>query len=404
MSFLNINGLIMNGINLGKGIIDIVKFIVSQTSYIKDSTTQTGFGYSVSTDGSNVVVGAYRSSTLDGAAYISTVGDDYTMSSPTVITRVVQASSSTQKTWFGFSVAIDGDWMAISAPYDNLGAVYVYQKTNGTWSTSPVQTLLPDNLNTGNITGNVFGFSISMKNNILAVGYPGYNGTYGGLAIFQLNNGTWTQLTVDNTSYSNTIRYGYSVSTDGTTVVVGGVSSTTSGSTGAGGICIFNISGTTVSKLTELQAPDTYAGGNNNFGYSVCVSNNIIAVGAPNIPSTSGLIFLYDTSSNYNQSLSVGTTSGNIIDENTKTTDKIGSSVSICNSGNIIIAGAPGYSSNKGTAYVFEKISNQWQSSGLENSMLSPSPTETTFGTSVSSSGTFIVVSAYAPGYVFSYH
>ena len=404
MSFLNINGLLINGINLGKGISDIVKFIVSQTSYIKDSTTQTGFGFSVSTDESNVVIGAYRSSTLEGSAYISSVGDDYTLSSPTEITRVVQASSSTQKTWYGFSVAIDGDWLAVSAPYDNLGAVYVYKKTNGTWSSSPVQTLLPDSLNTGNITGNVFGFSISMKNNILAIGYPGYNGTYGGLAIFQQSNDTWTQLTVDNTSYSNAVRYGYSVSTDGTTVVVGGISSTTSGSTGAGAICIFKISGTVVNKITELQAPDTYAGGNNNFGYSLCVSNNIIAVGAPNISNTSGLIFLYDISGNYNQALSVGETSGNIIDENSKSTDKNGSSLSICNSGNVIISGAPGYSSNKGTVYVFENISNTWQSSGLPSSMLSPTPSETTFGTSVASSDTFIVVGAYAPGYVFSYH
>ena len=399
MSYIKLFGLNLQYVNIGKGEDKQTKFSVNQKSYIKDSTAATGFGYSCDTKDNVAVVGAYRTSTLLGKAYIYDINDgELTLNS--IITPTVQSSSSTQKTWFGFSVSTDGDWVAISAPYDNKGCVYLYKKSGTGWSSTPTQIITPDAMNSGNKTGTVYGFSVSMKNNVLVIGYPGYNGSVGGIDVYTLSGDTWTSVSTDNT-YTLSVKYGFSVSTDGTYIVIGGTNTTTTGGTNAGGICILKISGSTITNVIELQAPGTLAGTNNNFGYSVSISNNIVAVGAPN--EGNGQVFVYDVLGNNTATLTVGTTSGTIIDSNVTSTSKIGTSISIGDNGSVIIAGAPGYNSNGGTVYMFQDISGTWGSTANTGSQLLPSPASNTFGTSVSMDGGFILSGAYSGGAVYAF-
>ncbi len=74
---------------------------------------------------------------------------------------------------FGYAIAADGDFVAISSPYENIGSatsagsVHIYRR-NGAAGLDFHQTIPSPNLTPGAF----FGFSIAMHNGILAVGSP----------------------------------------------------------------------------------------------------------------------------------------------------------------------------------------------------------------------------------------
>jgi hypothetical protein len=100
-------------------------------------------------------------------------------------------NSSQPNGMLGWSVSLDGDYAAITAPnesYDDFlsgGAVYLYQKTNENWNF--LERLAPDEPNTMML----FGLSVQIRNGLLAVGAPNDNGKSGSVYLYRLDQGTW---------------------------------------------------------------------------------------------------------------------------------------------------------------------------------------------------------------------
>lgn len=127
---------------------------------------------------------------------------------------------------YGFSIAIDGDWLAISSPGDddrsiNAGGVYLYRVVDGAFVLAHkvfAPTPAPEES---------FGYSIALKSGMLVVGAPRRDdaGDDAGAAyVFDIpaNGAAPTLLrTLLPPTGSVDAEFGFSVSTDGVGVVVG---------------------------------------------------------------------------------------------------------------------------------------------------------------------------------------
>lgn len=261
---------------------------------------------------------------------------------------------------FGWSMAIDGDWMVVGSPHSetdaglDAGRVVIYQRIGGDWEEA--QELTDEN---GNAFQN-FGFSVDIKNGVLVVGAIGtfQNGPFSGRAfIYELDGTTWSlTATLAAQDAAPGTYFGHSVATNGDHVVVGAIKAD-GVETQTGAVYHFEKSNEDWVFASRLTAED--GNGNDNFGYSVDISaQNTVVVGAPNQTdfleqSGAAYIFQYQAEG-YSQTAKLKAFG------RTKR-DFLGSAVSI--SGTDVVAGAflaDGFSNNTGSVYYFSGENGEW--------------------------------------------
>ncbi|CAN5240774.1 hypothetical protein BH09MYX1_BH09MYX1_31060 [soil metagenome] len=213
----------------------------------------------------------------------------------------VKASNTRALAFFGAALALDGDTLAVGSPtegsaatgtdgngvYDcdtnvncnvQSGAVYVFERTNGTWAQTAYLK------STGAFIGNL-GKSIALRGDTLAVGQPGDEIGTGAVVIFKRANGKWTEashVTLPGGTYSDS--FGLSIALSDDTVVAGAPSDffiPISGQiTGiAGKVGVFKLSTTGIATYdSTLTASLPRA--NSIFGSSVAIAGTTIVVGA----------------------------------------------------------------------------------------------------------------------------
>jgi hypothetical protein len=188
--------------------------------------------------------------------------------------------------------------------------------------------------------------------------------------------------------------FGVSVAVSGNTVAVG------MGSTSLpGAIYVFVKPATGWANMTqtaELTASDRTV--NNYLGYSLVISGNTVVAGAPNANTYLGAAYVYVKPASGWTSM---TETAKLTPADSYTA--LGASVAI--SGNTVVIGAPGSSSNTvGAAYVFVKPLTGWTSMAQT---AKPTPSDgqayDQFGYSAAISGNTVVVGSYGRGaaYVF---
>lgn len=434
---------------------------IAQQSYLKASNTGEldYFGWSVAVSGDTVVVGAYlegsdatgingnqanNSARASGAAYVFTrTGTTWTQQA------YLKASNTEGDDYFGHSVAVAGDTVVVGAPGEDsnatgvngdqtdnsalqAGAAYVFTRVGTTWT----QQAYLKASNGGEVDG--FGSSVAVSGDTVVVGAPyeasnaiGINGNGGDNSAFQAgaayvftrNGKTWTQqayLKASNTDAGD--RFGYSAAVSGDTVGVGAdlESSYATGvngdqannfSTQSGAVYVFTRSGTTWTQQTYLKASNT--GGNDQFGWSVAVSDNTMVVGARNEDSNgfngnqdnnsardSGAAYVFKRSG------TTWTQKAYLKASNARASDYFGTSVAV--SGGTIVVGAYGEDSNatgvnggqadssamdSGGAYIFVDSGTTWTQRAYVKA--SNTGAGDWFGYSVAISGETVIVGAY---------
>ena len=310
--------------------------VLEQAVYGKASNAGQGdtFGTSVALSGDTLAVGAFFESS--GATGVNPAGgqaDNSVYSAGAVYVFVRSGTTWTQQAYlkasntgyldsFGSSVALSGDTLAVGAFFeasgatgvnpaggqaDNsaliAGAVYVFVRSGTTWT----QQAYLKASNTGEFDS--FGASVALSGDTLAVGAvfesSGATGVNpaggqadnsasgaGAVYVFVRTGTTWTQqayLKASNTEAGD--GFGSSVALSGDTLAVGAVFES-SGATGvnpaggqtdnsadnAGAVYVFVRAGTTWTQQAYLKASNT--GANDNFGRSVALSGDTLAVGA----------------------------------------------------------------------------------------------------------------------------
>ena len=184
----------------------------------------------------------------------------------------------------GRSSGIDGDWLAVGAPFarsgraDGSGAVYVYHRVNGSWGGE--QKLAASDA----AQGDQFGITLALAGDTLGVGAPNATGNAGSLSgvvyVFRRNGETWAEaqkLAAGGAApFDN---FGFSLALDGSTLAVGAPFHDRGSSRGnAGTVYVFESDGTTWSQRSELTAADGAA--DDQFGSAVALSGGVLVVGA----------------------------------------------------------------------------------------------------------------------------
>lgn len=314
------------------------------------------FGYSVAISEDTIVVGAYQDDTAfsnGGSAYVF-VRNGTTWTQQQKLTP----SDGTADDEFGNAVGITGEFIVVGSHLANLpgnsdaGSAYCFRRNGTVWTQT--QKLIPLG---GVELGDLFGESVAVSGSKIAVGAAGddtpetragsvyvFTESGGGLYTFQ------QELTISNGT--NGDNFGNSVALEGNTLVAGArEDSPIVGQPAYGSAYVFEFNGSTWDSQGKLVASD--GASFDRFGWSVAVSNNVIAVGAREDDTTAGP----DAGSAYvfTRSGSVWTQQQKLAPNDTFNGDRFGSGVAL-SFGNLVVGASEKQLTSpngQGAAYYF---------------------------------------------------
>jgi phage shock protein PspC (stress-responsive transcriptional regulator) len=334
------------------------------------ASDQFGFSVSISSDGNTAIVGAWsdddNGQSDSGSVYIFIrSGSSWTQQAK--LTAGADAGDSDR---FGYNVSISGDGSTaiVGAYYDddngqsNSGSAYIFVRSGSSWTQ---QQKLTAGADAG--ASDYFGWSVSISSdgNTVIVGayYDDDNGqsNSGSAYIFVRSGSSWTQqqkLTAGaDAGAGDYFGQSVSISSDGSTAIVGARRDDDNGQSNSGSAYIFVRSGSSWTQQQKLTA-GTDAGASDYFGYNVSISGDgsTAIVGAyrddDNGQSDSGSAYIFVRSGSswtQQQKLTAGTDAG--------ASDYFGWSVSISGDGSTAIVGAHQDDDNglysSGSAYIF---------------------------------------------------
>ena len=311
----------------------------TQQAYIKASNTGSGdaFGWSVALSGDTLAVGATGEDSKATGVNSGDEGDDSQLDAGAVYVFTRSGTTWTQQAYikgsntesgdnFGYSIAISGDTLAVGATGEdskatgtqaslieqsdnslpNAGAAYVFTRSGTDWS----QQAYIKASNSG--TNDVFGWSLALDSETLAVGAPGEASSAssidgnqiddsapytGAVYLFVLNGAVWSQQAYIKASNAGEAdQFGWSVALSGDVLAAGAYREDGSGDSliDSGAVYVF-IRDTTVWSQQDYVTPSVNDSGD-LFGYSVALSGDTLAVGAPgeaSIASGSGAAYVF---------------------------------------------------------------------------------------------------------------
>jgi hypothetical protein len=314
-------------------------WILEATLAASDGAANDVFGYSVAIDGDTAVVGArfadVSGRSEQGAAYVFVRSGNSTWTQQAKLV----AGDGLAVDLFGSSVSIFGDTVLVGAPGDDSGTVaevgsaYAFTRSGSTWMEhsrlaavdgSPGDALgvavalgqdiaivgaagddvsgHPDQgsavvfrrmgsvwvqearlVDPAGAAGDAFGSAVAISDQTVIVGAHGddigLNSDQGSASVFAYIAGAWLrEATVTDAAGSAGDRFGWSVTIDGDTALVGAILDHVGPSADQGSARVFTRSGGVWTAQSDMIAPDGEAG--DNFGIAVAVAGDKAIVGA----------------------------------------------------------------------------------------------------------------------------
>jgi hypothetical protein len=336
-----------------------------------DGAVADKFGYSVAISENTVVVGSYNDdSPLSnaGSAYVFVrSGTTWTFQ------QKLTGSDSTADDQFGTGVAIQGETIVVGANHADLpgnseaGSAYLFRRTGSVWAQT--QKFIPVQGPNGVILGDHLGESAAMSGDKIVLGAPGDDNPFtaaGAVYVFAETGGSYAlqqKLTIP--SGANGDSFGNSVAIEGNTLVGGALQYTPIiGQPAYGAAYVYEFNGSTWISQGRIVASDGATV--DRFGYSVAVSNNVVAVGAREDDTTAGGA---DAGSAY-----VFTRTGSVWSEQQKLAqsdpingDRLGGSIAL-SFGNLVVGAAEKALTSpngQGAVYYFTQINKtRWDFDG----------------------------------------
>jgi hypothetical protein len=342
-----------------------------------DGAPPTFFGFSVGISGDTAVGGAWMKDGLKGAAYVYTrTGSNWTQ------TIKLTASDGTPPDEFGYSVAIDGDYIIVGAYNDNSGqgSAYIFNRIGTNW-TQEAKIEAADG-----IAGDGFGFTVAINDATVIVGAWRDENITGAAYVFTRNGTTWTQqakLTASDGEVND--EFGYSVSTSGDVAIVGARNDEAA----TGSAYIYRRAGTAWTEEAKLVASD--GAPEDLFGLSVSISGDTAVAGAAGNISKTGTAYVYRNTG------TTWTEEAKLVGSDSQVGGGFAWAVAIENDS--LAAGSPGGDANNGTAYVFSRTGTAW----TEEAKLTASDAMSGdfLGISVSINGGSVIAGAFGDnGYI----
>lgn len=265
-----------------------------QTLYDANPNAGNRFGNSVAMDGSTLVVGAPWAdgvSANEGSATVfqlsgsSWIQDSYLLSPTGLADEYMGTSVDVSES------CSQGTTILLGAPNaDNVGYVHVYYDNGSAWQPrSSWESANPS-------SGALFGYSVAIDGDVAVAGEPGSNNQFtnaGAARVFEYIIGLGFQpiTQLEPSTIAENDYMGYSVSVDGTNVLVGLRQGEGLGSdTGRADLWKANDSGGYTHSKTYI-ASDLYGFG--ALGNAVALSSREAVVGAPYVDSSTGAAYIF---------------------------------------------------------------------------------------------------------------
>ena len=403
-----------------------------------DATANHFFGYWVAVDGDTVAVGAPDAVVLgavaDGQDGGTASGSAYVFFEPTngwassTETAKLAASDAAIDDFFGFSVDVDGDTVAVGAPGTDddgtdSGSAYIYQTSP--WATIADSAPGGANATSYTVAGltNAAQYDFRVRAvNAIGSSDPSAAATVAlvvpdqptGLAAAAGDAGvalSWDDpVDVTVTGYEYVLqaqitelsatgaaqgdKLGFSVAVDGDTMVVGAKDD--NGGSGSGSAYVYARQSGAWSQVAKLTASD--ADGNDEFGWSVAVDGDTVVVGArwgdDDDVQFSGSAYVYTKPvggwANTNETAKLTLSDA-------AASDLFGFSVAV--DGDTVVVGARGDDddgTNSGSAYVYTKPVGGWANTDETAKLTATDGAgQDSFGHSVAVDGDTVVVGAF---------
>jgi hypothetical protein len=297
---------------------------------------------SVASTSDHISVGAFEDSTYGsrtGAVYV------YDTSNLSAQATKLHAPGNVSNTWFGYDVKATGNYIGVTAPFNNSGqgAAFVYDATN--LSTAPTQ-LGPGSL----VSGDQFGRTSAIGGDYYVV--SGFNSNagneYGAVYVYDLTNlsaGETKVVAPDGYAGHQFGRNGLAVSNK---YLIVGTDSDDAGSSGndAGAAYVYD--------MTNLSASPTKFTGtadNESFGTSAAIAGDYIIIGSLNKTNGRGTIYVYDGTN-----LSASPTA--VLHSDVNDNEQFGANGAIAAMGTSLIIGHKSYdqgsTADSGAGYVYD--------------------------------------------------
>jgi hypothetical protein len=265
-------------------------------------------GYSVDISGDVAVTGA-PADTINGAGFRGSAYVYERINGNWTQTARLLASDGLANDEFGFAVAVSGDYIAVSARFDDSstptvatahGSVYIYHKVGGVWTEE-------FKLRAGDYASNdQFGYSIALDNDRLMVGSPNDNSAAiicGSVYFYQRTGTSWNQVNkFFRTGAAANEQFGYSVNLNGDYAIAGAPFADPGAVSNAGSAAIYVFGGGTWNLQTTING----ATASTQFGTSVDIDDTYAMMGSPGTLSNTGAVRTYKrTGSAWNVQLSI---------------------------------------------------------------------------------------------------
>lgn len=263
--------------------ITVDPWIVVQEAKLVDPSPITpfvDFGFSLAIEGDTLAIAAPSNS--DGGLPIA--GRVFTFTRQGTgwqLDSTLTASDAAPDSQFGRSVSLSNETLVVGASSQdnqqgaNAGAVYVFARSGGVWQEQ--LKLVPSDL----VTDDFFGQHVALDGDTLAVSAPGQApgslGASGAVYVFVRSAGTWTlQTKFGSPPWATDL--GDSLALHGDVLVAGAPDSSPEFVTGAGTAYVYRRTGTEWGAPFELRAD--VLGVSDFFGSEVAVHGDIVAVSA----------------------------------------------------------------------------------------------------------------------------
>ena len=270
-------------------------WLLTQIVTANDAAPQTGFGYAVALQDDRLVASSPASGQASGAAYVfDLVAGAWTQ------TAKLEPAVPTNSDMMGLSVALDGSRVVAGAPgpfqawTQAPGLVHVFDESGGTWAETVLTATDPS-------IGARFGESVDVEGDRIAVGAPWKSidaGRQGAAYVFDLVGGAWAeQRRFDGLQPDIDRMLGYRVSLDGARLATSeiGAGIPTSRDT-YGRVIVYETDGSVWARETVIEAPTQ--GESDYFGAGLDLDGGKLAAGAyqtfVNGASSSGAAYVYD--------------------------------------------------------------------------------------------------------------
>ena len=347
------------------------------------------FGSSVSSSGNMVVVGVPGHEGYKGAAYVYRLNGTIWE-----LAAELTAGDGAEYDFFGQAVSISANTVVVGAPNNSAtvnsvtipysGAAYVFKNNGSLWELSAKLTA------SDAATSDGFGVSVSTSGNTIVVGSPGQGDMDSGAAyVYALNGTRWEQIAKLPQAPVDFSNFGQSVSISGDMIVVGAPFDTAhDGTSYAGAAYVFKHDSTGWVQMEKLTATTGDAAMWDGFGFSVSVSGNTVAIGAPWDEGITGAAYVFALNGTLWQQMAKFPLEG------VGSYSYFGQSVAV--SGDTIVVGAYNDDvtdglTNTGAAYLFRAEGTEWI---VEKVTASDAAGGDGFGFSVSISGDTVIVGA----------